>query len=171
MATSYYDLLKRPEWQRKRLEVMERAGFRCQQCRSNHQTLNVHHRYYSKGCKPWEYPDEVFLCLCEQCHKDWHDLMDKVKRDAGMLSKENLDKVRAFIRSLVVAAMPEVAGESLPLDRIYREGLRVLHDDYGVGEITDFWGGRLKIRFPAHGEKTFIADKVKLRIVGERKSS
>ena len=29
---------------------------------------------------------------------------------------------------------------------------------------------RVKIRFPGHGEKTFVADKVKLRVVGRKKA-
>jgi DNA helicase-2/ATP-dependent DNA helicase PcrA len=51
----------------------------------------------------------------------------------------------------------------------YAEGMLVRHDSYGVGSITQVNGygalRKLKIRFSAHGEKTFIADKVKLEIV------
>jgi DNA helicase II / ATP-dependent DNA helicase PcrA len=51
----------------------------------------------------------------------------------------------------------------------YAEGMLVRHDSYGVGRITQVSGygalRKLKIRFSAHGEKTFIADKVKLEIV------
>jgi DNA helicase-2/ATP-dependent DNA helicase PcrA len=52
----------------------------------------------------------------------------------------------------------------------YAEGMRVRHDSYGAGRITAVSGygaGRkVKIRFASHGEKTFIADRVKLKIVG-----
>lgn len=51
-------------------------------------------------------------------------------------------------------------------------GVRVRHDSYGLGMITDVSGygalRKVKIRFPAYGEKTFIADKVKLTIVADR---
>jgi DNA helicase-2/ATP-dependent DNA helicase PcrA len=51
----------------------------------------------------------------------------------------------------------------------YAEGMLVKHDMYGVGRITSVSGfgalRRLKVRFSAHGEKTFIADRVKLEIV------
>ena len=54
----------------------------------------------------------------------------------------------------------------------YTVGGVVQHDEYGIGQITDVSGfgslRRLKIRFPAAGEKTFVADKVKLRVI-ERK--
>jgi DNA helicase-2/ATP-dependent DNA helicase PcrA len=51
----------------------------------------------------------------------------------------------------------------------YSEGMQVRHDTYGAGRITHVSGygamRRVKIRFHLHGEKTFIADKVKLAIV------
>jgi DNA helicase II / ATP-dependent DNA helicase PcrA len=45
----------------------------------------------------------------------------------------------------------------------------IQHDEYGIGQITDVSGygalKRVKIRFAAAGEKTFVADKVKLKVV------
>jgi DNA helicase-2/ATP-dependent DNA helicase PcrA len=58
------------------------------------------------------------------------------------------------------AAIPE--GE-------YGPGQIVQHEGYGMGKITDVSGygalKKLKIRFAAAGEKTFVADKVKLKVV------
>lgn len=34
--------------------------------------LNVHHNYYTRGKKPWEYPDDALVTLCEDCHKKRH---------------------------------------------------------------------------------------------------
>jgi DNA helicase-2/ATP-dependent DNA helicase PcrA len=54
----------------------------------------------------------------------------------------------------------------------YAVGQVVQHDEYGVGQITDVSGfgalRRVKIRFAAAGEKTFVADKVKLRVVSRK---
>jgi DNA helicase II / ATP-dependent DNA helicase PcrA len=51
-------------------------------------------------------------------------------------------------------------------------GQIVQHDSYGIGQITDVNGfgalRKIKIRFAIHGEKTFIADKVKLKVVPKR---
>ncbi len=51
----------------------------------------------------------------------------------------------------------------------YAVGQVVQHDEYGIGQVTDVSGfgalRRVKVRFPAAGEKTFVADKVKLRVV------
>ena len=46
--------------------------------------------------------------------------------------------------------------------------MTVEHDDYGRGRITDISGygamRKMKIRFATHGEKTFIVDRVRLKI-------
>ncbi|QEL18223.1 ATP-dependent helicase [Limnoglobus roseus] len=48
-------------------------------------------------------------------------------------------------------------------------GAVVQHDEYGIGQITDLSGfgalRRVKVRFPAAGEKTFVADKAKMKVV------
>lgn len=64
----YSEKRKDPRWQKKRLEVMERDEWTCQQCFGSETTLNVHHRWYERGHDPWDYPDECFLTLCEDCH-------------------------------------------------------------------------------------------------------
>lgn len=35
--------------------------------------LNIHHTYYVKGHKPWEYDNEALVTLCENCHKKRHE--------------------------------------------------------------------------------------------------
>lgn len=35
--------------------------------------LNIHHTYYIKGYKPWEYDNEALVTLCENCHKKRHE--------------------------------------------------------------------------------------------------
>src|SRR5262245_53386302 len=65
---TYLEMLRDPRWQRKRLEVMQREDFACQDCGATDSTLNVHHTYYEKGKPPWDYPIESLKCLCEPCH-------------------------------------------------------------------------------------------------------
>ncbi len=51
-------------------------------------------------------------------------------------------------------------------------GQVVEHGEYGIGKVTDVSGvgvlKRVKIRFASAGEKTFVADKVKVRVVGRK---
>ena len=50
----------------------------------------------------------------------------------------------------------------------------VQHEEYGIGTITDVSGfgamRQVKIRFPTAGEKKFVADKVKLRVIARKKA-
>jgi len=69
MALSYYEKLKDPRWQEKRLRIMDRDGFCCTVCRSRDKTLTVHHGYYERGIRnPWDYGDLSLWTLCEDCH-------------------------------------------------------------------------------------------------------
>ena len=34
--------------------------------------LNIHHKYYITGRKPWDYDDDALITLCEDCHQKRH---------------------------------------------------------------------------------------------------
>lgn len=80
---TYSEKLRDPRWQRKRLEIMERDGFACSHCRNTEVTLNVHHRIYRKNAMPWDYEDEVFITLCEDCHTLAEDVKEKLLMSIG----------------------------------------------------------------------------------------
>ena len=67
----YADMLTDPRWQRKRLEIMQRDGWKCRKCGDGLRTLHVHHVQY-RGATPWDCPDEDMLTLCEACHEYAH---------------------------------------------------------------------------------------------------
>ena len=67
---TYSEKLKDPRWQKKRLKILERDEFTCQSCFDSESTLHVHHRYYTQGAEPWEYPDSALQTLCEGCHQE-----------------------------------------------------------------------------------------------------
>lgn len=77
--TTYTDLLRDPRWQRKRLGILSRDNFTCQFCEAATRPLHVHHRYYKSGWKPWDYPDESLLTLCEICHAGETEHLKKAK--------------------------------------------------------------------------------------------
>ena len=66
----YWKKLLDPRWQKKRLEVFERDGFKCRYCDSESKTLQVHHLYYVSGREPWEYHLGAFKTACSSCHKE-----------------------------------------------------------------------------------------------------
>lgn len=66
----YSEKIKSPQWQKKRLEILERDGWKCKICGDDESTLHVHHRIYKTGKEPWDYPDDALITLCEKCHKE-----------------------------------------------------------------------------------------------------
>jgi 5-methylcytosine-specific restriction endonuclease McrA len=74
---AYADLLKDPRWQKKRLEIMERAGWKCELCGNRTLTLHVHHTRYDRRRKPWQYENRELLCICEVCHGKLHGLYER----------------------------------------------------------------------------------------------
>lgn len=78
MKKTYSEKLRDPRWQKMRLLVMERDGFRCRQCNAKDKTLNVHHLIYEKGKEPWECGPEVLVTLCEDCHSGVEDRTNKI---------------------------------------------------------------------------------------------
>lgn len=74
----FFAKYKDPRWQKKRLEVMQHAGFRCESCESEEKTLNVHHKSYKKNHNPWEYDKWELECLCEDCHAEKHKIKDRL---------------------------------------------------------------------------------------------
>lgn len=66
----YAKKLKDPRWQKKRLEIMQRDGFKCAECDDTTTTLHVHHKYYRAQTDPWDYPAAALVTLCENCHED-----------------------------------------------------------------------------------------------------
>ena len=105
---NYFELLKHPNWQKKRLEIFERAGFECEDCGSNEDTLHVHHSYYKKDLAPWEYPSESLHCLCEKCHKKAQDTMDLLKEQLGKISLSDNERLLGYARALETQSFPMV---------------------------------------------------------------
>lgn len=70
---TYSDLLKDPRWQKKRLEILQRDNWKCFECGDTTNTLHVHHEYYKKNRKPWDYPLIAYKTLCEMCHEIAHE--------------------------------------------------------------------------------------------------
>lgn len=107
MSKSYIELLKDPRWQKKRLQILERDNWTCQDCYDTTTTLNVHHLHYGEA--PWDVPDGLLITLCEPCHELTTSLMNQVKGYLQTLNQEELHVLLAFIRSrrLLVGFHPD----------------------------------------------------------------
>ena len=78
---TYSEKLKDPRWQKKRLEVLSRDEWKCQECGEKERTLHVHHKTYVYGKAPWDYNSNNLLTLCEDCHHD-EDFHKQIFTDA-----------------------------------------------------------------------------------------
>lgn len=78
--SAYQKKLLDPRWQRKRLEVLDAAGWSCECCGDTKNTLHVHHKRYIKGREPWEYERNRLEVLCEECHQCVHAYKDQLNQ-------------------------------------------------------------------------------------------
>ena len=68
----YSDKLKNPQWQKKRLEILQRDEWTCRWCGEKEVSLHVHHVKYKKGKQPWESDNNDLITVCEYCHESEH---------------------------------------------------------------------------------------------------
>lgn len=84
---TYSQKLRDPRWQKKRLQILERDGWKCRACGDAENNLQVHHVVYRK-IDPWDYPDECLQTLCCDCHELRQFRMDKLVDQFRMHLKE-----------------------------------------------------------------------------------
>lgn len=64
----YSDQLKHPKWQKRRLEILEAADWKCEDCGSTNSQLEIHHCFYIQGINAWEHGRDLLICVCHGCH-------------------------------------------------------------------------------------------------------
>lgn len=75
----YEEYILSAAWAAKRLGALERAGCKCQLCRSD-KRLHVHHNTYERIGD--ELPEDLIV-LCKRCHKFYHQRIDHRTRDGS----------------------------------------------------------------------------------------
>ena len=66
---------RNPKWIEYREEVFRLDGYTCVKCNRSKDAgaiLQVHHKAYSFGKQPWDYPYERCETLCKRCHATEH---------------------------------------------------------------------------------------------------
>lgn len=86
------DDYRNKQWIEFRNEVIELDGHVCSHCgraKSEGAILQVHHKNYYRGTKPWEYPLKECETVCKACHAEIHG---KIKPRSGWeyLAEEDL---------------------------------------------------------------------------------
>ena len=101
VAKTYWQKLKDPRWQKKRLEVLQESEFHCQVCGDGEETLHVHHKEYFKGREPWEYDVKQLAVLCESCHSIHHSEEDELNLACSYLPMDG-PYSRSTVASLIL---------------------------------------------------------------------
>src|ERR1700709_1007284 len=63
------------EWLKFRAEIIKLDDGKCVRCgraRTEGVVLQVHHKSYAPGRRPWEYPHAECETLCKGCHAEEH---------------------------------------------------------------------------------------------------
>jgi hypothetical protein len=136
MAKSYFEKLKDPRWQRRRLEAMEGAEFRCQLCHDDKSTLHVHHKGYLKGRDPWEYDLEQLAVICESCHSLEHSGDDPYTYVGTFLPIDG-PSCRRDAAVLVCGAMLYADLEHEMVQKLFPEPWPFLKYQLALGRVVD----------------------------------
>ena len=151
----YADLLKKPQWQKRRLQMLEAANWKCVECGAEEHQLHVHHKRYVAGAMPWEYADEDLAVLCEQCHDMAHGLHNTRHRPGAR--RRPPSTVSTLLR--LVAQHPtwvsKIPAWAVPCDCDEGRALLAIIDLLNLGEPIPMGGlGALIERFreTPHGE-------------------
>jgi len=105
---SHPELLNHPEWHKKKLEILEKSGFRCINCRSDEKTLDVYHSYYENSLKPWEYPEKSLYCLCGECYRKSQYINILIKRQLENIELTYNERLFGYLYGLETLSYPMV---------------------------------------------------------------
>lgn len=73
---SYIEQLKTPMWRERKSEILKRDNYSCRICGAYNCEINVHHVNYIPYRMAWEYPNEMLISLCKDCHNKLHNKMN-----------------------------------------------------------------------------------------------
>lgn len=107
--STYQQALEDPRWHLRRGAIIWRAKGRCEECGlyvEDDSRLNVHHRYYRAGAKPWEYGDEDLVCLCRDCHEELTDWLERVYRAVGRLPIAAMPQIARYVEKMQTVEFP-----------------------------------------------------------------
>ena len=70
---TYYLLLDTQQWREFRKAFIKARNNTCEICgKTLKGGLQVHHKCYRQGLRPWEYSYDDLQCLCRRCHRQLH---------------------------------------------------------------------------------------------------
>lgn len=141
-SSRYREMLALPQWQKRRLQMLEKAGWKCVECGAEEQQLHVHHKRYIAGAKPWEYEDEDLAVLCERCHEKAHTPAPARRRPTSRLqyaisfAMQFPEKISRIPSDLIPTETPEGVALKV-LVEMSAEGFFSIPDQYDPDVADD----------------------------------
>ena len=124
---TYSEKLQHPNWQRKRLEILNRDNFTCQACGDTETQLQVHHlRYTTK--QPYDEVNENLITYCDHCHTFIHEVI-KMYKERLKYGKDNFSTVHIDSLKLneVESKMFELSNKIVGKAIYYKNKKWILH--------------------------------------------
>lgn len=134
---TYSEKLRDPRWQKKRLEILERDGFKCCNCGDKETELHIHHYYYNFNL-PWECDDLSMITLCKYCH--W---IEETYKKRGYLIMKTIKNqnlyfcygIDGFSKKVIILFYVNEEREILPLLEANKDSFDILKKFINEGEI------------------------------------
>lgn len=159
----YVEKLKKPKWQRKRLEIMKRDDFTCQLCGDSESTLHVHHKIYKDGKAPWEYDDSNLITLCETCHDGEKNINDNIENLNREIKKkffsEHIQQLYFGLKHSQLVSHPDVMSSA------FRYAFENKYMQWLISELYFIWIGsseskeRVKNGWFDYEDRAFLFDE------------
>jgi Restriction endonuclease len=101
--SEYAVLLSSDNWQIVRKRILKRDNYKCKECGKSNCRLNVHHKIYLEGKKPWEVPDRFLVSLCDECHAKAHEnrLIKSFVKKNVLKKKKRVNRKKSDAQSLI----------------------------------------------------------------------
>ena len=111
----YQQQLRDPRWQRKRLLVLERDGWKCVACGDSKTELHVDHiQYRVKRIKAWEYRMDELQTLCRPCHEEKHAPKERHAIPEPLVDTTPISPERAALKFAAIIEMIKAAENNPP---------------------------------------------------------
>ena len=115
-----------PEWKALRQRLYRDRNYTCEDCGRTGHKLNLHHKYYQSKREPWDYPDDCFKVLCEECHEHTTEALSSLLYTLGSFSGDQLVDVQCSLQVAVSTHGAQAIGTWLVIILESYEDTRVL---------------------------------------------
>lgn len=132
---SYSEKLRDPRWQKKRLEVLEAAEWKCHSCGKKDKELHVHHPYYLKNTDPWDHP--WLVALCKDCHEQITEAGNEICQAISVLPSVQALRLARLFSAVSNQAEGVRMGMNIPMfiARLLAAHARILSNVYDPEQV------------------------------------